>query len=61
VGFAKFRRAALSQRNTPQREGRVPDEQLATDCRIRDGRISSIDMYLSDVEMAKSFCVRDFD
>lgn len=48
---------ALILNNTARRAERVLDEHLATVCRLRDGKIASIDTYLSDVEMANAFFV----
>jgi ketosteroid isomerase-like protein len=46
---------ALSLNNTASQNGKVLDEHLATVCTVRDGKISRIDTYLSDVSMANSF------
>ena len=48
---------ALSLNNTATRDGIVLDEHLATVCQIRDGKISRIDTYLSDVGMMDAFFV----
>jgi len=48
---------ALSLNNTATRDGLNLDEHLATVCSLRDGKISAIDTYLSDVEMANAFFV----
>ena len=48
---------ALSLHNTAERHGRILDEHLATVCGLREGRICSIDTYLSDVDMVNSFFV----
>ncbi|MFD4635449.1 nuclear transport factor 2 family protein [Streptomyces sp. NPDC058284] len=46
---------ALSLHNTARREDAVLDEYLATVCRLRDGRIASIETYLSDVPGMNAF------
>lgn len=46
---------ALSLNNTAKRDEHVLDEHLATVCSLREGRISRIDTYLSDVPMANAF------
>ena len=43
------RRAALSLHNTAQRGSLVFDEHLATVLDIRDGRVTGINTYLSDI------------
>ena len=48
---------ALSLNNTAQRGARVLDEQVLTVMSLRDGKISAIDSYLSDVDMANAFFV----
>nr|WP_247690546.1 hypothetical protein [Streptomyces sp. B15] len=48
---------ALSLHNTARREDAVLDEYLATVCRLRDGRIASIETYLSDVPGMDAFFV----
>ncbi|MEI9976762.1 MAG: nuclear transport factor 2 family protein [Ignavibacteriota bacterium] len=48
---------ALSLHNTAQRGDKVLDEHLATVCGLRDGKISAIDSYLSDVDMVDAFFV----
>jgi uncharacterized protein len=48
---------ALSLHNTAQRDGKILDEHLATVCRLREGRICSIDTYLSDPDMVNIFFV----
>jgi ketosteroid isomerase-like protein len=48
---------ALSLHNTAERHGKILDEHLATVCRLREDRISSIDTYFSDVDMVNSFFV----
>jgi len=48
---------ALSLNNTATRGELNLDEHLATVCSLRDGKISAIDTYLSDVEMANAFFV----
>ena len=48
---------ALSLHNTAHREDAVLDEYLATVCRLRDGRIASIETYLSDVPGMNAFFV----
>jgi len=47
----------LSLNNTATHGDRRLDEHLATVCSLRDGRISVIDTYLSDVAMADAFFV----
>jgi hypothetical protein len=48
---------ALSLHNTAESQGKILDEHLATVCRLREYKISSIDTYLSDIEMVNSFFV----
>jgi uncharacterized protein len=48
---------ALSLNNTAQRGNRVLDEQVLTVMSLRDGKVSGIDSYLSDVDMANAFFV----
>ncbi|MEV0277997.1 nuclear transport factor 2 family protein [Streptomyces sp. NPDC050610] len=48
---------ALSLHNTAARDGVVLDEYLATVCFLRDGRISAIETYLSDVTGMNAFFV----
>lgn len=48
---------ALSLHNTAHREDAVLDEHLATVCRLRDGKIASIETYLSDVPGMNAFFV----
>lgn len=48
---------ALSLHNTARREGAVLDEHLATVCQLRDGKIASIETYLSDVPGMNAFFV----
>ncbi|GEB52514.1 MULTISPECIES: nuclear transport factor 2 family protein [Streptomyces] len=48
---------ALALHNTAAREDAVLDEHLATVCRIADGRIASIETYLSDVPGMNRFFV----
>ncbi|MFF9102912.1 nuclear transport factor 2 family protein [Streptomyces rubrogriseus] len=48
---------ALSLHNTARREDVVLDEHLATVCRLRDGKIASIETYLSDVPGMNAFFV----
>ena len=48
---------ALSLHNTAERQGHALDEHLATVCQLREDRISSIDTYLSDVDMVNAFFV----
>jgi ketosteroid isomerase-like protein len=48
---------ALSLNNTAQREGAILDEHLATVFELRDGKISGINTYLSDVDMVNRFFV----
>jgi uncharacterized protein len=43
--------------NTSQRGDIVLDEHLCNVCRIRDGKITTIDTYVSDVEMINTFFV----
>ena len=46
---------ALSLHNTAQRDEAVLDEYLSTVCRLRDGKIASIETYLSDVPAMNAF------
>ncbi|MFI9645309.1 nuclear transport factor 2 family protein [Streptomyces sp. NPDC052040] len=48
---------ALSLHNTARREDTVLDEYLATVCRLVDGKIASIETYLSDVPGMNAFFV----
>ena|ERR1035437_136095 len=48
---------ALSLNNTAKRGTLNLDEHLATVCSLRDGKISRIDTYLSDVDMLNAFFV----
>src|SRR5208283_2987150 len=48
---------ALSLNNTARRGDLVLDEHLATVLTIRDGKISAIDTYLSDIDMLNAFFV----
>jgi uncharacterized protein len=48
---------ALSLNNTAQRGDVILDQHLATVCRLRDGKIFTIDTYLSDVDMVNAFFV----
>ncbi|WP_435837153.1 nuclear transport factor 2 family protein [Streptomyces achromogenes] len=48
---------ALSLHNTAQRGDVRLDEHLSTVCRLRDGRIASIETYLSDVPGMNAFFV----
>jgi uncharacterized protein len=48
---------ALSSNNTAQRGDVILDQHLATVCRLRDGKIFTIDTYLSDVDMVNAFFV----
>jgi ketosteroid isomerase-like protein len=48
---------ALSLNNTAKRNTLNLDQHLATICSLRDGRISRIDTYLSDVDMLNAFFV----
>jgi ketosteroid isomerase-like protein len=48
---------ALSLNNTAQRGDQILNEQLATVCALRSGKICRIDTYLSDVEMVNAFFV----
>jgi uncharacterized protein len=43
--------------NTASREGRVLDEHLATVCLLRDGKISTIETYLSDIGGVNAFFI----
>ena len=47
--------AALSLYNTAQRGSLVFDEHLATVLDIRDGKVTEINTYLSDIEMLNAF------
>lgn len=46
---------ALSLHNTAARGDLILDEHLATVCTLRDGRISAIETYLSDVSGMNAF------
>ncbi|MEU8589254.1 nuclear transport factor 2 family protein [Streptomyces sp. NPDC048664] len=48
---------ALSLHNTARRGDVVLDEHLATVCALRDGRVESIETYLSDVDGMNAFFV----
>jgi uncharacterized protein len=48
---------ALSLHNTARREDAVLNEYLATVCQLRDGKIASIETYLSDVPGMNAFFV----
>lgn len=48
---------ALSLHNTARRGEVLLDEHLSTVCRLRDGRIASIETYLSDVPGMNTFFV----
>ena len=48
---------ALSLNNTARRGDLVLDEHLATVMSIRDGKVFSIDSYLSDISMLNAFFV----
>jgi ketosteroid isomerase-like protein len=48
---------ALSLHNTARREDAVLDEYLATVCRVHEGKIASIETYLSDVPGMNAFFV----
>ena len=48
---------ALSLHNTAHRKDAVLDEHLTTACRLRDGKIASIETYLSDVPGMNAFFV----
>lgn len=48
---------ALSLNNTARRGDLVLDEHLATVISLRDGKISAIDSYLSDIDMLNAFFV----
>ncbi|MBZ4319769.1 nuclear transport factor 2 family protein [Streptomyces huiliensis] len=48
---------ALSLHNTARRGDLRLDEHLATVCRLRDGKIASIETYLSDVAGMNAFFV----
>jgi uncharacterized protein len=48
---------ALSLHNTAHHEGKTLDEHVATVCQLQEHKISSIDTYLSDVDMVNSFFV----
>ena len=48
---------ALSLNNTARRGDSVLDEHLATVCSLREGKISRIDTYLSDVDMVNAFFI----
>ncbi|MBV9998875.1 MAG: nuclear transport factor 2 family protein [Verrucomicrobia bacterium] len=47
--------AALSLHNTAQRGTLVFDQDLTTVLRIRDGKVTEIDTYMSDVEMVNTY------
>lgn len=48
---------ALSLHNTAQRGDRILDEYLATVCQLTDGRIATIETFLSDVDGMNAFFV----
>jgi ketosteroid isomerase-like protein len=48
---------ALSLHNTAHRDDAQLDEYLSTVCRLRDGKIASIETYLSDVTGMNAFFV----
>ena len=48
---------ALSLHNTAKKGTQSLDENLATVCILRDGKICAINTYLSDVEMVNAFFV----
>ncbi|MFB9836280.1 hypothetical protein [Actinoallomurus acaciae] len=48
---------ALSLHNTARRDDAVLDEYLSTVCRLRDGKITDIETYLSDVPGMNAFFV----
>lgn len=48
---------ALSLNNTAKRGDLALDEHLATVMSLRDGKVSAIDTYLSDVDMVNTFFV----
>jgi uncharacterized protein len=48
---------ALSLHNTAQRSDVVLDEHLCNVCQVRNGKIASIDTYVSDVGMLNAFFV----
>ena len=50
---------ALGLHNTAERDGVRLDQQLATVCRLRDGRIAEIETFLSDVPGMNRFFARD--
>ncbi|MFB6440612.1 nuclear transport factor 2 family protein [Streptomyces sp. NPDC056411] len=47
----------LSLHNTARRGDLVLDEYLSTVCRLRDGKVESIETYLSDVDGMNAFFV----
>lgn len=51
------RNVALSLHNTARRGDVILDEYLATVCALRDGKVESIETYLSDVEGMNAFFV----
>ena len=48
---------ALSLHNTAQQGDRVLNEYLATVCRLKDGKITAIETFLSDVDGMNAFFV----
>lgn len=48
---------ALSLHNTATRGALVLDEYLSTVCQVRDGKISAIDTYLSDLKGFNAFFI----
>jgi ketosteroid isomerase-like protein len=56
VLFGQFN-VALALHNTGRRDHTVLNENVATVLSLRDGKISAIDTYLSDVKMANAFFV----
>lgn len=51
------RNVALSLHNTARRGDVILDEYLATVCTLRDGKVESIETYLSDVDGMNAFFV----
>lgn len=49
---------ALLLHNTASRNGQSLDEQVATVCRLQDGKIAEIETYLSDIAGMNAFFVK---
>lgn len=51
--------AAASLHNTAQHDGKIFDLHLATVLTIRDGKITALDTYMSDIAMLNAFFVAE--